>query len=257
VRRDVSVAIDAARFDAVVFDLDGVLTDTARVHQAAWKLLFDEALAAIEGAIDRRPFDSGDYRRYVDGRARVDGVEAVFTSRGARIPRGRPDDPPGTTTAWALANRKNEHFLAALAAEGVRAFPDAASLVRRVRAAKLGTALVTASRHRADVLAAARIDELFDVHVDGIDAASLGLAGKPDPAMFLEASRRLGVRPARAVVLEDALAGVAAGRAGRFGLVIGVDRTGDREALEAAGAHVVVTDLGVIDVGGAKGGPLP
>jgi beta-phosphoglucomutase-like phosphatase (HAD superfamily) len=107
------------------------------------------------------------------------------------------------------------------------------------------------------VLAAARIDELFDVHVDGIDAASLGLAGKPDPAMFLEASRRLGVRPARAVVLEDALAGVAAGRAGRFGLVIGVDRTGDREALEAAGAHVVVTDLGVIDVGGAKGGPLP
>jgi beta-phosphoglucomutase family hydrolase len=250
----VSVLIDAARFGAVVFDLDGVLTDTARLHQMAWKRTFDEALGAMEGPIDRRPFDGEDYRRYVDGRARVDGVEAFLDSRGSRLPRGLADDVPGATTAWALANRKNEHFLVALATDGVRAFPSSVTLVGRLRAAGLVTAVVTASQNRAEVLAAARIDDLFDVHVDGLDAAALGLAGKPDPAMFLEAARRLGVGPVNAVVVEDALAGVTAGARGGFGLVIGVDRTGDPRSLAAAGADLVVSDLSEVDVKGTRGG---
>ena len=249
-----SVVIDVARFDAVVFDLDGVLTDTARVHQAAWKRLFDDALNGLEGAIDRRPFGGEDYRRYVDGRSRADGVEAFLASRGVRLPRGRPDDPPGMTTAWALANRKNEHFLAALDKEGVRAFPSSVALTRRLRQVGLRTAVVTASQNRAEVLAAAGIDDLFDVHVDGLDAAALGLAGKPDPAMFLEAARRLSVAPRNAVVLEDALAGVSAGGRGGFGLVIGVDRVGDPDALAAAGADAVVADLAEVDVQGTRKG---
>lgn len=247
--------IDIERFHAVVFDLDGVLTDTARVHRAAWKRIFDEALGSIHGAIDRRPFDGEDYRKYVDGRARVDGVEAFLDARGSRLPRGLPDDAPGATTAWALANRKNEHFLAALATEGVRSFPSSVALVKRLRAAGLGTAVVTASQNRAEVLAAARIDDLFDVHVDGLDAAALGLAGKPDPAMFLEAASRLGVVPANTVVVEDALAGVTAGRRGGFGLVIGVDRTGAPRSLAAAGADVVVADLAEVHVKGTRRGP--
>lgn len=242
------MVIDTARFRAVVFDLDGVITDTARVHEVAWKRLFDEALEVLEGGIDRRPFNSVDYRMYVDGRSRVEGVEAFLDSRSIRLPRGRPDDPPGAITAWALANRKNHYFLAALATEGVRAFPSSVALVERLRAKGLGTAVVTASQNRADVLAAAGIDGIFDVHVDGLDAAALGLTGKPDPAMFLEAARRLGVGPGQAVVVEDALAGVMAGKRGGFGLVIGVDRTGDPQSLANAGADVVIADLAEVHV---------
>lgn len=150
-----SLVIDVARFRAVVFDLDGVLPTRRRCTKVAWKHLFDEALGELEGAMDRRPFDGEDYRRYVDGRSRVDGVETLLASRGARLPRGRPDDQPGATTAWALANRKNEYFLAALTTEGVRAFPSSVPLVRRLRAEGLGTAVVTASQNRSEVLTAA------------------------------------------------------------------------------------------------------
>lgn len=250
-----SVAIDIERFRAVVFDLDGVITDTAKVHEVAWKRLFDEALGELEGAVDRRPFDGEDYRKYVDGRSRVDGVETFLASRGTRLPRGRADDQPSAATAWALANRKNEFFLTALASEGVRAFPSSVALVERLRAKALGIAVVTASQNRSEVLAAAGIENLFDVHVDGLDAAALGLAGKPDAAMFLEAARRLGVGPAHAVVVEDALAGVSAGRRGGFGLVIGVDRLGDPGSLADAGADAVVSDLAEIEVEGTRRRP--
>jgi alpha,alpha-trehalase len=249
------VAIDPERFDAVVFDMDGVITDTARVHFAAWRRLFDEFLAeaAPEGT-DRSEFTHDDYLRHVDGRSRIDGIEAFLASRGITLSRGTPDDEPGNETVWALANRKNEHFLRTLSAEGAIAFASTLDVARSLIAAGVRTAVVTASRNRAVVLEAAGADDLFDEHVDGVDAAEMGLAGKPDPASFLEAARRLGVDPQRAVVIEDALAGVEAGRRGGFGLVIGVDRSGGHQAaFLAAGADVVVADLDAVDV--ISGGP--
>ncbi len=244
-----SVVIDPAAHDAVVFDMDGVVTDTAGTHEAAWKRLFDELLtaAAPEGA-DRRPFTSDDYRRFVDGRSRLDGVTTFLASRGISLPEGQPGDAPGCTTAWALANRKNRYLLDELARNGVAVFPSSVELARAARQAGLRTAIVTASRNRAAVLGAAGVADLFDAHVDGVDAAALGLAGKPDPALFLEAARRLGVHPTRAVVIEDALAGVEAGRRGGFGLVIGVARHGEHDDLLAAGADVAVADLAEVQV---------
>ncbi len=245
-----SVTIDPGRFEAVICDMDGVVTDTARVHRSAWKRLFDEYLGAVAPAgADIRPFTDEDYREYVDGRARIDGVEAFLASRRVSLPRGKSEDGPGAGTAWSLANRKNRYFLEVLEGEGAHAFPTSVEFLRRVRAAGLRTALVTASRNRAEVVAAASVAELFDASVDGVDAAELRLAGKPAPALFLEAARRLGVAPSQAVVVEDALAGVEAGRRGGFGLVIGVDRGGRAEALLEHGADVVVGDLALMTVG--------
>lgn len=243
--------IDPGRFDAVIFDMDGVLTDTAGIHQKAWARLFDGFLATAGlTAMDTRPFTGVDYRAHVDGRARIDGVVAFLGARGVTLPRGRPEDPPDVASAWGLANRKDQHFLAALGENPPRAFASSTALVERLGAAGIAVAVVTASQNRAEVLAAAGLADLFPVHVDGVDAAALGLAGKPDPALFLEAARRLAVHPGRAVVIEDATAGVEAGRRGRFGLVIGVDRTGHADALRAAGADVVVTDLDQVAVDG-------
>ena len=237
---------------AVVFDMDGVVTDTAGTHAAAWRRLFDEVLAARP---DQLPFDPvADYRRFVDGRARDDGVAAFLASRGIDLPRGTPLDPPGAATVWGLANRKNQLFVEALERQGVRAFPATLSLLRRLRAAGIPTAVATASRNADAMLAAAGADGLTDVVVDGNDAERRGLPGKPDPAMFVEAVSRLGVPPARAVIIEDAAAGVAAGRAGGFGLVVGVGRSGGATtALVAAGADVVVADLSEVVLGPASG----
>lgn len=244
--------VDAGRFRAVVFDMDGVLTDTAGVHFAAWKRLFDDVLAQ-QSSENRVPtFELAEYLRFVDGRARIDGVRAVLAARGVRLATGEPDDSPDARTAWGLANRKDVIFREALKRDGVRAFPTSVAFAREVRAAGLATAVVTASRHRHDVLAAAGLDGLFDAHVDGVDAAELGLAGKPAPDMFLTAARRLSVEPSAAVVVEDAVAGVEAGRRGGFGLVVGVDRTGSAVALAAAGADVVVGDLADISVHGSR-----
>lgn len=245
--------MDARRFAAVIFDLDGVITDTARVHAAAWKRLFDQELALRGPGEPARPFDMDDYRRYVDGRSPRDGVEAFLASRGIHLPSGRPDDSAGTPTAWGLANRKNALFLDALATEGLHVFQSSVEFVQQVRAAELATGVVTASRNRAQVLATAGIQALFDVHVDGLDAASLNLPGKPDPATFLEAAHRLDLAPRRAVVVEDALAGVEAGRRGGFGLVVGVDRANLRAALLAAGANLVVSNLSELRVPGRRG----
>jgi HAD superfamily hydrolase (TIGR01509 family) len=231
---------------AVVFDTDGVLTDTASVHAAAWKRLFDGYLRerAARTGEPFRPFEREDYLRWVDGRPRFDGVAGFLASRGVELPWGDPADPPDRETVCGLGNRKNGFFLERLARDGVHAFPSSVELVRGLRAAGGGTAVVSASRNMVAVLDAAGIRGLFDVEVDGNEAARLGLPGKPDPALFVEAARRLGVAPARAAVVEDALAGVEAGRRGGFGLVVGVDRAGQAAALRARGADVVVADLG-------------
>lgn len=241
----------APPYDAVIFDMDGVVTDTAAVHAAAWADLFTAVLRDPRaGLASPEPFDpDADYRRYVDGRAREDGVAAFLAARGIDVPLG---EPGGATDAWTihgLAARKNDLYLRRLADHGVRVFDGTVELVRRLRAGGVGVALVTASRNAHDVLATAEVDDLFDVVIDGTVAAELALAGKPDPAMFLEAARRLGVDPPRAAVVEDATAGVAAARAGGFGLVVGIDRADQRAALEAAGADVAVDDVALLDLG--------
>ena len=245
--------IDARRFGAVVFDMDGVLTDTARVHFAAWKKLFDDELARRACSAEPRPFELADYLRLVDGRSRIDGVQAVLAVRDVHLPTGEPGDAPDAPTAWGLANRKDVLFREALQRDGVIAFATSVAFVRAVRAAGLATAVVTASRNRHDVLAAAGLTRLFDAHVDGVDATDLGLAGKPAPDMFLTAARRVSVPPGAAVVVEDAVAGVEAARRGGFGLVVGVDRTGSAAALAAAGADIIVRDLAELKVTGSRG----
>jgi beta-phosphoglucomutase family hydrolase len=232
--------------DAVVFDTDGVLTDTASVHAAAWKQLFDGYLRERSERLGEpfRPFEPADYLRYVDGRPRFDGVAAFLASRGIQLPWGELDDPPDRETVCGLGNRKNREFLARLRSDGVRPFPSSVALVEALRSAGARTAVVSSSRNMRAVLEAAGIGGLFDAAVDGVDSARLGLAGKPDPALFLEAAGRLGVEPARAAVVEDALAGVEAGRRGGFGLVVGVDRGDQAADLAASGADVVVGDLG-------------
>jgi beta-phosphoglucomutase family hydrolase len=231
---------------ACLFDVDGVLTDTARVHAAAWKEMFDAYLrerAARSG--DRFvPFDSVvDYDEYVDGRRRYDGVRTFLASRGIELPMGDPSDPPELETISGLGNRKNGLVLALIRAGGVEAYPGSVRYVKAVREAGLRRAVVSSSENCGEILAAAGIDALFEVRIDGLVAAQERLRGKPAPDMFLAAARALDVPPAQAAVFEDALAGVAAGRAGGFGLVVGVDRVGQAEALLEHGADRVVSDL--------------
>jgi len=248
--RRVGTPIDRTRFDALVFDLDGVVTRTARVHAAAWKRTFDELLAVL----GRGPaFDARrDYRAYVDGKPRRDGIRSFLAARGIALPEGSPEDGPDAQTVHGLAARKHRDFLAALAAHGVAVHDDAARLIARARRAGMQTAVVSASENCAAVLAAAKLAGAFDVRVDGVDVARFGLRGKPAADTFVEAARRLGVAPGRCAVLEDAIAGVEAGRAGRFGLVIGVDRVGQGEALRRGGADVVVTTLDEIELRGDR-----
>lgn len=235
-----------AGFQAVIFDTDGVLTDTAVVHASAWQRLFDEFLArrTAEGADPQAPFDPvGEYLALVDGKPRYDGVRSVLQARGIELPEGDPDDPPGVETVAGLGNAKDEYFHERLQADGVRAFADAARLLDRLDASGLRAAVVSASRNAREVLATADLLDRFEVVVDGVDSDRLGLAGKPDPALFLAAARGLGVPPGASVVVEDAVAGVEAGKRGRFGRVVAVDRVGQAEQLAAAGADVVVPDL--------------
>lgn len=242
------VTISAGRFEATVFDLDGVITDTARVHAAAWKDLFDTFLRGRSEAGPWRPFTDDDYRRHVDGKARYDGVTSFLASRSIELPYGSAADPPGVETVCGLGNEKDQRFLARVTTDGVQVFAASVVLVEQLRHAGVSTAVVSASRNCARVLESARITELFDTRVDGVDADDLGLPGKPDPATFVEATRRLGTRPDRCALFEDSLAGVQAGRLGRFALVVGVDRVGQPSPLFEAGAHAVVTDLDQVDV---------
>ncbi|MFE7662327.1 HAD family hydrolase [Streptomyces celluloflavus] len=230
---------------AVVFDTDGVILDSARVHAAAWQGAFDACLSAVGG---QRPFDPvDDYRRYVDGRSRQDGAAGFLASRGLDLPLGDPADPPGIATVWAVAARKEELFTGLLRAQGIVAWPGTVRLLHVLRRRRVPCAAVSASRHAAELLAAAGIDGLFRAVVDGNEARRLALPGKPDPALFVEAARRLGVPVGDTAVVEDALAGVEAGRRGGFGLVVGVDRTAGpvgTAALRRHGADVVVSDPG-------------
>ncbi|ADG89585.1 beta-phosphoglucomutase family hydrolase [Thermobispora bispora] len=234
------------RVRGCLFDMDGVLTRTATVHAAAWKRMFDEFLRARAERTGTpfEPFDEvADYDRYVDGRARLDGARAFLTARGIRLPEGSPDDPPGAWTVHGLAARKNELVQAVLKERGVEVFDGSVRYVHAVREAGLATAVVSASANAGHVLKAAGIDGLFDARIDGVVARRRGLAGKPAPDMYLAAAEALGLTPGEAAVFEDAIAGVAAGRAGGFALVVGVDRAGQAAALREHGADLVVTDL--------------
>jgi len=248
----VPLVIDLARFDAFLFDLDGVITRTAALHAAAWKRLFDEYLAA-HGRGEFVPFDvESDYRRYVDGKPRVAGVRGFLAARGLELPPGTPADDADADTVRGLARRKNRYFLALLDRHGVAVFAPAVALLREARSRGVRTAVVSSSRNCAAVLRAARLTPLFDARVDGVEHDRLGLPGKPAPAMFLEAARRLATAPPRCVVFEDATSGTEAARRGGFGLVVGVG-AGDRAAaLLASGADVVVADLGKIRLEGRR-----
>ena len=231
---------------ACLFDLDGVLTNTAAAHAAAWKSVFDaflQARAARDGGAFV-PFDPvADYGEYVDGKERLDGVRSFLASRGIRLPEGIQGDGAGSETVAGLGNRKNEVVLGMIDRAGVETFAGSVRFVRAVRDAGLRRAVVSASANCRQVLEAAGIADLFDARVDALVAAREQLCGKPAPDMFLAAAERVGVHPRDAAVFEDALAGVAAGRAGRFGLVVGVDRAGRADALRARGADIVVSDL--------------
>ncbi len=237
--------LDVRRLEAFLFDLDGVLTKTATVHARAWKRMFDEYLSAraARAGVPFVGFDpEADYLRYVDGKPRYEGVRSLLASRGISLPDGSPGDPPSRETIAGLGNRKQQYFEGLLATEGVEVFPDAAALVHELRRHAMPTAVVTSSRNCEDVLRAAGLNGLFDVSIDGVEAARLGLRGKPEPDTFLEAAHRLHAAPSRSVVFEDALSGVEAGRRGGFH-VVGVDRVGQAEALSRGGADTVMSNL--------------
>lgn len=231
---------------ACLFDLDGVLTDTASVHTKAWTAMFDDYLAqrAHRTGEPFVPFDPvNDYRQFVDGRKREDGVRSFLASRGITLAEGGPDDPPGAETVHGLGNRKNTAFQQTLHDEGVQVFEGSLRYLTAVAAAGLAMAVVSASANTGEILAVTGLDRYITHRVDGVTLREEHIAGKPAPDSFLRAAQLLGVAPAAAAVFEDALSGVAAGRAGDFGFVVGVDRVGQADDLYGAGADVVVTDL--------------
>lgn len=239
--------IQRGRYDAVLFDLDGVLTDTAQIHASSWKRMFDEYLRSRAQRTGEafRPFDiATDYKLLVDGKPRYDGVRDFLRARRIDLPQGASQDAPGAETVCGLGNRKNDLVNAAIAAGEVVTYPESVVLVRMLRENGIKCAVVTSSQNRAAVLEAAGIADLFDAAVDGNTLIELGLAGKPAPDAFLQAAKALGVPPARAVVVEDAISGVQAGASGNFGLVIGVARHGNADEMKRHGAHIVVADLG-------------
>jgi beta-phosphoglucomutase family hydrolase len=232
---------------ALLFDLDGVLTDTASVHQKAWKEMFDDFLRDWAERTGR-PFEAfdrpTDYDEYVDGKPRLDGVHSFLVSRGIELPIGSPADPPEAETVHGLGTRKNDRVLDLIGEQGGEPYEGSVRFAETVRDQGLRRAVVSSSTNCRDVLVAAGIDHLFEEIMDGTIAERERLAGKPAPDTFLAAARMLGAQPAEAAVFEDAQAGVEAGRAGNFGWVVGVDRTGQAEALRRRGADLVVQDLG-------------
>jgi alpha,alpha-trehalase len=237
--------VEWTEFEAVLFDLDGVLTDTASIHFACWQRTFDEYLQArpAAGGESFAPFSKADYLAHVDGKRRYDGVRDFLLSRGVELPEGDPGDAPDRETVCGVGNRKNVLVNEALASQPIDVYPASVALVRDLRRAGVKTAVVSSSANCAAILRAAGLEKLFDARVDGAVAAQRGLPGKPAPDTFLEAARELGVDPARAVVVEDAISGVQAGRDGGFGLVVGIARHDAPERLRREGADVVVSDL--------------
>jgi beta-phosphoglucomutase family hydrolase len=241
------IAITRDHYDAVLLDLDGVITDTAKLHAACWKEMFDAFLQ--KRAADRgeafRPFDIDmDYRPHVDGKPRFDGVRDFLSSRGIQLPEGSPDDLPKAETVGGLGNRKNALVNKVIEEIGVEAYEGSVKLIRQLRHQGFKIAVVTSSQNCQAVLRAAKLDADFEVQIDGNEIEAKQLAGKPAPDTFLMAAKLLGVEPARAVVIEDAISGVQAGRNGDFGFVIGVARKANADELKRQGAHLVVKDLG-------------
>ncbi len=238
--------IDWGEFDAVLFDLDGVLTATAQVHAGCWKRVFDEYLLSV-GVSDAqvsRPLLGDVYKRqYVDGKPRYDGVRSFLSSRGVWLPDGTPVDLPIAETICGLGNRKSLLFTEAIQVEGVEIYPDAVVLARYLRKRDIKLGVVSSSRHCESILSAAGLQDYFSIRVDGVVAEKVGLTGKPSPETFVYAARKLGVDPASSAVVEDALVGVRAAKQGGFGLVVGIDRTEGQIDLAKSGADLVVTDL--------------
>jgi beta-phosphoglucomutase family hydrolase len=240
-------AITRERYDAVLLDLDGVITDTASIHARCWKQMFDEYLqkrATEKGEVFHAFEIDTDYRLYVDGKPRFDGVRDFLTSRGIQLSEGSLDDPPDFETVCGLGNRKNELVNKVIEDVGVEPYEGTVRLIHQLRRQGFKIAVVTSSQNCAAVLKAAKLDDFFDGQVDGNTIHAQKLAGKPAPDTFLMGAKLLGAQPTRAIVIEDALSGVEAGSAGRFGLVIGVARKGNAEELRQHGAHIVVNDLG-------------
>jgi beta-phosphoglucomutase family hydrolase len=235
--------VNLGQYKAVLFDLDGVLTDTAKVHAACWKKLFDKYLEHKFGP-DFEPFTNADYLDYVDGKMRYEGVKSFLESRQIQLPYGYPANEPGYETICALGNQKDALFNEVLETDGVKVYEGSIAWVRKVLEQGLLTAVVSSSQHCRKVLKAAQIDQLFATVVDGNTIEQLKLNGKPAPDGFLKASQKLGVKPETAIVVEDAISGVQAGKAGEFALVIGVDRQGKPDILIEQGADLVVADLG-------------
>jgi len=246
------LVIPKGDYDAVIFDMDGVVTRTAAVHSAAWRRMFDEYREESGG--QWKPFDPDeDYTRHLDGKPRYEGTADFLASRGIELPLGDRGDDPSEETVCGLGNRKNAIFQELIRSRGVTVYESGVALVKRLRENHFETAVVSSSKNCAMILEAAGVSGLFQVRVGGVESEEMNLKGKPAPDIFLEAARRLQVGPGRAVVVEDALSGVEAGRRGGFGLVIGVDRSGHGRELRESGAHVVVKDLSTIRIRGARG----
>jgi beta-phosphoglucomutase family hydrolase len=245
--RPESKRIDRDRYDAVLFDLDGVVTDTAGIHATCWKQMFDQYLRnrARNRGEAFSPFElATDYRLYVDGKPRFDGVRDFLASRGIHLPEGNPEDPTDVETVCGLGNRKNDLVNLVIADVGVDAYDGTVRFIHQLRRNGFKIAVVTSSQNCTAVLKAANLDDLFEVQVDGNTIHAQRLAGKPAPDTFLMAAKLLGCEPERTVVIEDAISGVQAGASGRFGLVIGIARKGNAEELKHHGAHLIVDDLG-------------
>ena len=241
-----TLTISPEKFDAVLFDLDGVITATARLHAAAWKKMFDEFLEAYAKEKNQpfTPFDLvEDYKHYVDGKPRYDGVRDFLEARHIKLPEGSPPSPSKEKSVHGLGNRKNDFINQVLEKEGVDVFEDTLQLIKQLRTQGIKIAVVSSSKNCEAVLKKAGIEGLFDARVDGTVAEKRNLRGKPAPDTYLEAAKELGVQPGRAVVVEDAISGVQSGKAGKFGLVIGVDRKNDSTSLLKNGAHVAVKGM--------------
>jgi alpha,alpha-trehalase len=251
VKRCDILKISGDAFKAVIFDLDGVVTDTASLHSASWKKMFDDFLEQ-KGRRENKPYapfdEKSDYLEHVDGKPRFDGVADFLSSRKIQVPTGDPGDPPDKETLYGLGNRKNEIFTEMLGAGEVKVFDSTIALIKKLRRLNIKTAIISSSKNCRNILEVAGIADLFDARVDGIDSEELGLEGKPQPDIFIQAAKQLSVDPEKAVVVEDAQSGVRAGKRGGFGCVIGVNRTGQAEALRQSGADTVVSDLADISV---------
>lgn len=236
--------IDLNHYKAAILDMDGVITRTMRPHFHAWKRMFDDYLRGRDKNF--KAFTEHDYYNYVDGKPRYQGARSFLESRGINLDPGRPDDPPGKETVCGLGNRKNDYFLDYLKENGADSYESTVKFIKEFKSAGKSVAAISSSRNARAVLGAAGVLDLFDEIVDGVDTREQNLKGKPEPDIFLEAARRLNVEPENAIAVEDALAGVQAGKAGGFGLVIGINRSGGHAELKEYGADLVVNDLSEI-----------